>query len=114
MQLAYGALDNKGSFYVAYPESKNPYPDLAGAAVKMKWLTPNSDGVLDGKWSDAATLVPYDLDASGKPQNGTNLVHIVAGDPGAIAVAYYKAETVPGAKAPVWYTHILESFDAMS
>ena len=107
-QLAYGALDNKGNFYVAYPESPKAYPDLTGTGVKLTWQTPNSDGVLDGKWSDPAVLVPQTSD------NGSDLVHIVAGDPGSIAVAYYKSETVPGAKAPVWYTHILQSFDAMS
>jgi hypothetical protein len=114
MQLAYGALDNAGNFYVAYPESPKAYPNLAGAAIKLRWLTPNADGVLDGNWSKPATLVPAEVDGSGNPQNGTNLVHIVAGDPGDIAVGFYKAEAVPGAKAPVWYTHILQSFDAMS
>src|SRR3954471_11362327 len=114
MQLAYGALDNQGNFYVAYPESPNPYPDLTGAAVKLTWQSPSKDGLLDGQWSKPVTLVAGEKGPDGKPVNGTNLVHIVAGDPGKIAVAYYKAETVPGAAAPVWYTHILESFDARS
>src|SRR3954449_4695715 len=84
MQLAYGALDNQGNFYVAYPESPKPYPDLTGSGVMLKWLRPNADGVLDGTWSPPATLVPYD---GGPPnyQNGSDLVHIVAGDPGSIA-----------------------------
>src|SRR3954451_18424305 len=114
MQLAYGALDNQGNFYVAYPESPNPYPDLTGAAVKLTWQSPSKDGLLDGQWSKPVTLVAGQKDSAGKPVNGTNLVHIVAGDPGKIAVAYYKAETVPGAAGPVWYTHILQSFDAQS
>jgi hypothetical protein len=114
MQLAYGALDNKGNFYVAYPESPNPYPDLTGAAVKLTWQEPLQDGSLDTRWSKPVTLVAGQKGPDGKPANGTNLVHIVAGDPGKVAVAYYKAETVPGAAAPVWYTHILESFDARS
>src|SRR3954471_18927668 len=96
-QLAYGALDNKGNFYVAYPESPKPYPDLTGSGVKLTWQAPNAAGVLDGKWSDPAVLVPQTSD------NGSDLVHIVAGDPGSIAVAYFKSEAVPGALAPVWY-----------
>ena len=119
MQLAYGALDNHGNFYVAYPESPKAYPDLTGSGVKLTWQAPNSDGVLDGQWSKPVTLVPYDTAPDSTPdnpkyQNGSDLVHIVAGDPGKIAVAYYKSETVQGAKAPVWYTHFLYSFDAQS
>jgi hypothetical protein len=118
-QLAYGALDNKGNFYVAYPESPKPYPDLTGSGVKLTWQEPLPNGQLDSRWSKPVTLVPYDTApgstaAEPKYQNGSDLVHIVAGDPGKIAVAYFKAETVPGAKAPVWYTHILQSFDARS
>jgi hypothetical protein len=113
-QLAYGALDNAGNFYVAYPESPKAYPDLTGSGVKLTWQAPNKDGVLDGSWSKAVTLVPYDKDAAGNFQNGSDLVHLVAGDPGKVAVAYFKSETVPGAKAPVWYTHFLYSFDAQS
>jgi len=41
-------------------------------------------------------------------------VHLVAGDPGKLALAYYKSETVLGAKAPVWYTHVMQLFDAQS
>ena len=113
-QLAYGALDNQGNVYVAYPESPKPYPDLSGSGVKLTWQQPLPDGRLDTRWSKPVTLVPYDKDGQGNPVNGSDLVHLVAGDPGKIAVAYFKSETVPGAKAPVWYTHILQSFDAQS
>jgi hypothetical protein len=113
-QLAYGALDNKGNFYVAYPESPKAYPDLTGSGVKLTWQTPLPDGSLDRRWSKPVTLAPYDRGPDGNFQNGSDLVHIVAGDPGKIAVAYFKSETVPGEAAPVWYTHILYSFNARS
>src|SRR4051795_9628171 len=59
MQLAYGALDNEGGVYVAYPESPKQYPELGGAAVKLVWQTPGPDGApADGKWSAPVTLVP--------------------------------------------------------
>src|SRR3954452_17330840 len=52
MQLAYGALDNAGTVYVAYPESPHAYPNLEGAAIKLRWQKPDADGALtDGKWS---------------------------------------------------------------
>ena len=61
MQLAYGALDNAGNVYVAYPESPRPYPDLEGSGIKLTWQTPDADGVVtDDKWSAPATLVAPD------------------------------------------------------
>src|SRR6185436_19570987 len=45
---------------------------------------------------------------------GANLVHLAAGDPGKIAVAYYRGVPVSGQDAPVWYTHLLHSFDVRS
>src|SRR3954451_2151654 len=72
MQLAYGALDNRGGVYVAYPESPKQYPELGGAAVKLVWQSPGPDGApADGKWSAPVTLVPPSDPAAG----GTNLVH---------------------------------------
>ncbi|MCW2966621.1 MAG: collagen-like protein [Solirubrobacteraceae bacterium] len=113
-QLAYGTLDNQGNFYVAYPESPNAYPDLAGSALKLTWEAPDAKGTLSGTWSKPATLIPAEKGSDGKGQNGVDLVHVLAGDPGKIDVAYFKAQTVAGAKAPVWYTHVLQSFDAQS
>jgi len=42
-----------------------------------------------------------------------NLVHLIAGDPGRIAVAYYYGEPTTAATTP-YFSHILQSFDAMS
>lgn len=105
MQLAYGALDNQGGVYVAYPESPKSYPDLGGAALKLVYQKPDAKGDLVGKWSAPKTLVPARPDGT----LGTTLVHLAVGDPGKIAVAYFKAASVPGAAKPVWYTHVLHS-----
>jgi BNR repeat-like domain len=108
MQLAYGALDNRGGVYVAYPESPKQYPELGGAAVKLVWQDPDAGGNLtDGKWSAPVTLVPTSDPASG----GTNLVHLMAGDPGHIAVAYYRGVPMPGQSKPIWFTRLLHSPD---
>ncbi|HEX8122093.1 MAG TPA: sialidase family protein [Solirubrobacteraceae bacterium] len=109
MQLAYGALDNQGGMYVAYPESPRPYPDLSGAAVRLRWQDPQADGTLrDDKWSAPVTLVPP------MDKGGNNLVHLAVGDPGKIAVAYYHGIEEPGVDAPVWYTHVAESRNVRS
>src|SRR4051794_31516466 len=114
MQLAYGALDNKGNFYVAYPESPTPYPKLAGAAVKL--VTQQTDGtkdLSDTAWSKPKTLVPANT-------GGSLLVHLAAGDPGKIDVAFFKGKDIgakdPASKEPgtAWYLHVLQSFDALS
>jgi hypothetical protein len=47
-------------------------------------------------------------------KGGSNLVHLAVGDPGKIAVAYYKGIQVPGQPKPIWYTHVLHSLDALS
>jgi hypothetical protein len=110
MQLAYGVLDNKGGMYVAYPESPQPYPNLAGAAVKLVYQDPAADGTLaDGKWSKPVTLVPP---SDPKAHGGANLVHLAVGDPGKIAVAYYKG--VPSGDTALWYTHVVHSLDIRS
>jgi hypothetical protein len=98
MQLAYGALDNQGGVWVAYPETPNPYPDLTGAAVKLT----HADADMK-TWSQPVTLVP-----AGGP--GSLLVHLAVGDPGKIDVAYFKGE---GAlDKPGWYPHVIQSLDA--
>jgi hypothetical protein len=110
MQLAYGALDNQNGVYVAYPESPKPYPDIGGAAVKLVYQKADAKGELAGKWSAPKTLVPANPDGT----FGSTLVHLAVGDPGKIAVAYYKGEPVPGADKPVWYTHVLHSQNVLA
>src|SRR4051812_40941501 len=117
MQLAYGALDNAGNVYVAYPESPNPYPDLEGAGIKLTWQKPDADGNLPGKWSKPTTLVAPVAHAADSMVGGADLVHMVAGDPGKIAVAYYYGDKVVGPKVSTktnYYSYILQSFDAQS
>jgi hypothetical protein len=114
MQLAYGALDNQGNVYVAYPEAPQPYPHLAGAAVKL--VTQQTDGtkdLSDTGWSKPKTLVQPNT-------GGSLLVHMVAGDPGKIDVAFFKGKDI-GAKDPAsgqpgtaWYLHVVQAFDALS
>src|SRR3954453_10162696 len=112
MQLAYGALDNQGGFYVAYPESPKPYPDLGGAALKVRYQKPDAQGqLLDGRWSAPITLVP----AEPSGDLGVTLVHLLAGDPGKIVVADYQAKHLAQAgKDPVWFPHVLQSLDLLS
>jgi hypothetical protein len=112
MQLAYGALDNAGTVYVAYPESPNAYPNLEGAAIKLTWQKPDADGNLPGKWSKPSVLVAPHPETTVKA-GGADLVHLIAGDPGRIAVAYYYGEPTTAATTP-YFSHILESFDALS
>ncbi|MDX6663866.1 MAG: repeat-like domain [Solirubrobacteraceae bacterium] len=117
MQLAYGALDNAGNVYVAYPEAPNAYPDLEGAAIKLTWQAPDSNGNLPGKWSKPTTLVAPTPHTPSSIVGGSNLVHLIAGDPGRIAVAYYYGEPVTGPLASTttpYYPYILQSFDAQS
>lgn len=98
MQLAYGALDNQGGVWVAYPETPQPYPDLTGAAVKLV----HADADMKA-WSKPVTLVP-----AGGP--GSLLVHLAVGDPGKVDVAYFKGE---GAlDKPGWYPHVIQSLNA--
>ena len=109
MQLAYGALDNQGGVYVAYPESPRQYPDLNGAAVKLRYQKPAADGTLaDDKWSPPTTLVPAE------DPGGATLVHLVAGDPGNVAVAYYRGVGVAGQDKPVWFTHVVHSRNVLA
>src|SRR5205814_1925451 len=83
-----------------YPETPKPYPDLTAAAVKLVHADPDLK-----TWSKPATLVP-----AGGP--GSLLVHLAAGDPGKIDVAYFKGE---GAlDKPGWYLHVVQSLNAMS
>jgi hypothetical protein len=112
MQLAYGALDNQGGVYVAYPESPKPYPDLGGAAVKLVYQRPDAQGLVhDGQWSAPRTLVP----AVPNGDLGATLVHLAVGDPGRIVVADYEAEHLTQAGSdPVWYPHLVQSLDVLA
>jgi hypothetical protein len=99
MQLAYGALDNQGNMYVAYPESPHPYPDLRGAAVKYRYADPDLS-----KWSDPVSVVPYG-------GAGSVLVHMAVGDPGKLDIAYFKGADQPEGE-PAWYLHTAQTLDA--
>ena len=112
MQLAYGALDNQGGVYVAYPESPKPYPNLGGAALKVTYQKPGANGELsDGKWLAPRVLVP----ANPSGDLGVTLVHLAAGDPGKVVLAVYEAKHLAQAKdTPVWYAHVLQSRNLLS
>ena len=97
MQLAYGAADDAGNVYVAYPESVHDYPDYNGAAIKVVHAG------LDLKtWSAPLVIKP----AGGV---GNILPHIVAGEPGRIGLAYFT-----GATGNVWYSETAQVLDALS
>lgn len=97
MQLAYGALDSAGTFYVAYPETPRPYPDFSGAAVRYRF---NADQTLEKPWSAPRTLV-----GDGGP--GNLLTHLMVGDPGRLAVAYFAGRGP--VNEPNWYAHVVET-----
>jgi hypothetical protein len=100
MQLSPGTLDDAGNLYVAYPESAHAYPDYSGAAVKLVWADPSLDS-----WSKPVTVA-----AGGQP--GHTLVHIAAGDPGKVDLAYFAGEGDPG--NPRWYMELAQSLDAQA
>jgi hypothetical protein len=107
MQLAYGALDRAGNVYVAYPESARPYPDFSQAAVRYVFSAPGDQL----KWSQPRTVLPNGPDGSG---GGHQLVHMVAGDPGQLSLAYFTG--VPQASGkPAWFlehSQTQDGFDA--
>ncbi|GAC1445165.1 MAG: hypothetical protein NVSMB55_24680 [Mycobacteriales bacterium] len=97
MQLAYGANDDAGNVYVAYPESVHDYPDYNGGAIKVVHST---DGLKT--WSRPLTIEP----AGGV---GNILPHIVAGDAGKIGLAYFH-----GVAGGLWYSDAAQVLDALS
>jgi len=101
MQLSPGTLDRAGNVWVTYPESPNAYPDYDGAAIKVRWAGSNM-----ASWSKPITVAP-----GGGP--GNVLAHIVAGEPGRIAVAYFHGVQIAGGTI-AWYLHVARSYDAMS
>ena len=102
MQLAPGALDNAGNFYVFYPESPNAYPDYSGAAVRYVHAPPDLS-----TWSAPVTVAP-----SGGA--GHLLPHIVAGDPGKLDFAYFTGDAQPDGSAPLWYMTAAQTLDGLS
>jgi hypothetical protein len=101
MQLSPGTLDRAGNVWVTYPESPNAYPNYDGAAIRVRWAPPDMS-----TWSKPITIAV----AGG---SGNVLAHIVAGDPGHIAVAYFHGK--PATKdATGWYLHVARVYDAMS
>jgi hypothetical protein len=101
MQLSPGTLDRSGNVWVTYPESPNGYPNYNGAAIRVKWAPPNMS-----HWSKPITVAPSGGD-------GNVLAHIIAGDPGKIAIAYFHGQRASGA-SPAWYLHVARTDDAMS
>lgn len=101
MQLSPGTLDRNGNVWVTYPESTNGYPDYNGAAIRVKWAPPDMS-----RWSKPITV-------AARGGDGNVLAHIIAGDPGKIAVAYFHGQRAKGA-SPAWYLHMARSYDAMS
>lgn len=97
MQLAYGANDDAGNVYVAYPESVHDYPDYNGGAIKVVHSTGDVK-----TWSKPIVIEP----AGGV---GNILPHIVAGDAGKIGLAYFH-----GAAGNVWYSETAQVLDALS
>jgi hypothetical protein len=101
MQGAAGTLDNKGNFWLAYPESPHPYPDYDGAPIRVRWAPPDLS-----HWSTPITIVEGG-------EAGNVLPSIVAGDLGRIDVSYF-AGIARGSKKPAWYLTVAQSLDATS
>ena len=102
MQLAPGTLDNQGNLYVVYPESLHEYPNYDGAAIKYVALKPD--------------LTPLAGPVTVAPSGGAGNVvpHVVAGDPGKLAFAWYHGEQRGSDKRPAWYTTAAQTLDGLS
>jgi hypothetical protein len=101
MQLSPGAIDAKGNVYVSYPESPHGFPDYSGAAVRYVW----APGDLS-HWSDPVTIRPMG-------GAGNVLVHIIAGAPGRLDLAYFHGVKRTD-KKPVWFTTVSQVFDGLT
>lgn len=101
MQLSPGAVDRAGNVYVVYPESPRPYPDYTGAAVRLRIAPPDLD-----HWSAPLTIAPGG-------EAGNVLVHVVAGDPGNVAVAYFAGVMPTGGGPPLWYATVTQLLGAL-
>ena len=102
MQLAPGAVDSAGNVYVAYPESPNAYPNYDGAAIEVVHA---AAGDLD-HWSAPSVVAPFG-------GVGNVLPLIAAGDPGRVAVSWYRGQTATGG-SPQWFPMAAVSTDALS
>jgi hypothetical protein len=96
MQLAPGAVDDAGNYYVVYPESLHDYPDYDGAAIKVV----HSKDLIT--WS-----APITVAAAGGV--GNILPHIVAGEAGKIALSWYH-----GTAGNKWFPYSAQVLDALS
>jgi hypothetical protein len=83
------ALDAGGNLYVAYAQTRNPYPDFSQADVR--YVRAPAGGT---RWSAPVVVAP-----------GTPVGHydptIAAGDRGRVAIAYYEGAPRAG-QPPVW------------
>jgi hypothetical protein len=98
LQLSYGALDRAGNVYVAYPESKTS--DDLTSSVMLVHAPPDL-----ASWSKPVTVASMGA--------GHALVHLVAGDPGRVALAYFAADGTSDG-VPLWYSTVAQSLDATS
>ncbi|MFA5861712.1 MAG: exo-alpha-sialidase [Candidatus Thermoplasmatota archaeon] len=105
MQVDAGTIDHQGNVYVVYPESPQPYPNYDGAAVKYVWAAPDL-----GHWSKPIT-VEQQIDGGKQPGTGHILTHIVAGDPGKVALFYLKGEGT-GNKS-LWYPTVALTWNGL-
>ena len=97
MQFAPGAVDDAGNVFVVYAESPHRYPNYDGAAIKFVHAGPELT-----RWSKPITVAP-----SGGV--GHILPHVVAGDAGKIALAYYT-----GNNDRVWHSEVAQILDALA
>jgi hypothetical protein len=102
MQLAAGAVDRAGNVFVVFPESLKQYPDYNGGAIKYVWA-----GADLKKWSAPVTVSP-----SGGP--GNIVPHVIAGDAGKVAFAWYHGVDLGDGKKPLWYTTAAQTLDGLS
>jgi hypothetical protein len=104
MQLSPGALDSAGNIYVAYAESRHPYPNYDSAAIKYVHAGPDLS-----RFSKPQTV---------RPPTGAGhvLPHIVAGDPGKLDFAYFTGinRGDPRLARPAWYTEVAQTTDGLS
>jgi hypothetical protein len=101
MTFTPGAVDHAGNVYVVYTESPHRYPDLTGAAIRVRHARPSLK-----RWSRPITIA-----RQGKA--GNVLPHIVAGDTGKIDVAYFAGVTSESA-TPRWFATVAQVLNGTS
>ncbi|MHB8511263.1 MAG: exo-alpha-sialidase [Actinomycetota bacterium] len=101
MQLSPGTLDDQGNVWVVYPESLRPYPDFSGASIRVVHAPADLSS-----WSRPITVVK----GGG---SGNLLPHILAGDPGKIAVAYFHG-VASRRYEPSWFMHVATTYNGLS